>query len=172
MNGIVLHIVRFILFALAQVLVLNNIEPGWGIYPMIYPLFILLLPFNMGTVPLMAISFVFGWTIDMMTNSFGLIASSSVLFAYFRPLFFKAFSPRDGQENIEIGNVYTLGFRWFVLVYGNLLLIQTSWYFIIESFKLNDLLIILRKIVLNVPISFLLSLLVQFIFISNKKTDR
>lgn len=172
MNSIVIHIFRFILFVVVQVLVLNNIEPGWGIYPMIYPLFILLLPFNMNTVQLMAISFIMGWSIDMLTNSFGLHASAAVLFAYMRPVLFKTFSPRDGVETIETGSLYTMGFRWYLLVYGYLLLIHNSWYFMIESFKLNDFFIILRKIALNVPLSFLLSLLVQFIFISNKKADR
>lgn len=53
MNAFVINSIRFLLFVLFQVLVLNNLEIGGGMYPMLYPLFIFLLPFEMGTVPLL-----------------------------------------------------------------------------------------------------------------------
>lgn len=62
MTGIVKHIIRFALFAFFQVLILNNLELGWGVYPMLYPLFIFLLPFEMATVTLLLIAFFFGMT--------------------------------------------------------------------------------------------------------------
>ena len=57
MNVIVNNSIRFVLLVLVQVLILNNLEIGFGIYPMLYPLFILLLPIEMATVTLMFISF-------------------------------------------------------------------------------------------------------------------
>ncbi len=172
MNSFVLNSIRFVLFVLFQVLILNNLEPGLGLYAMIYPLFILMLPFQMGTVPLMLASFAFGLVIDSFSNTFGLHASSAVVMAFFRPLIFKWLSPRDGYDSVESVNVYSMGGRWFLFSYGTLLLIHHAWFFIIESFKLNEFLWILIKIGLSVPCSFLLSLLVQFIFISNKKAVR
>jgi rod shape-determining protein MreD len=172
MGGIILHSIRFILFALFQILVLNNLELGWGAYPMLYPLFIMLLPFEMGTVPLMLISFAMGLTIDAFSNTFGLHASSALVFAYFRPLVFKLFSPRDGYENTEESNIYVMGTRWFFFAFGLLLLIHHTWFFAIEIFKWNEWLLLLRKIALSVPLSFLFSLIVQFIFISGKKSER
>lgn len=65
-----------------------------------------------------------------------------------------------------------MGGRWFLYSYGTLLLIHHTWFFTIESFKWNEFIWILLKIGLSVPSSFLLSLLVQFIFISNKKAVR
>ncbi|WP_148235418.1 rod shape-determining protein MreD [Fluviicola taffensis] len=160
------------MFVLFQVLILNNIEPGFGIYPMIYPLFIFMLPFQLGTVPLMLLSFIFGLVIDSFSNTFGLHASSAVIMAFFRPLIFKWLSPRDGYESVESVNVYSMGGRWFLYAYGTLLLIHNTWFFFIESFKLNEFLWVLLKIGLSVPTSFILSLLVQFIFVSNKKEIR
>src|SRR3989338_10251285 len=109
MGGIILHTVRFILFVLFQVLVLNHLELGWGVYPMLYPLFILLLPFEMATVPLLLIAFAMGLSIDALSNTFGLHASSALIFAYFRPVIFKLFAPLDGYENTEESNIYTMG---------------------------------------------------------------
>jgi len=172
MNNFVLNSIRFVLFVLFQVLILNNLEPGFGLYAMIYPLFIFMLPFQMGTVPLMLLSFAFGLVIDSFSNTFGLHASSAVVMAFFRPIIFKWLSPRDGYETVEAVNVYSMGGRWFLYAYGTLLLIHHTWFFAIESFKLNEFIWILLKIAISVPSSFLLSLLVQFIFISNKKAVR
>ncbi|MNJ83090.1 hypothetical protein D3C87_05040 [compost metagenome] len=172
MNSFVLNSIRFVLFVLFQVLILNNVEPGLGLYIMIYPLFIFMLPFQMGTVPLMLLSFAFGLVIDSFSNTFGLHASSAVVMAFFRPIIFKWLSPRDGYENVESVSVYSMGGRWFLYAYGTLILIHHTWFFAIESFKLNEFIWILLKIGLSAPSSFLLSLLVQFIFISNKKAVR
>lgn len=172
MNVFVANSIRFILFVLFQVLVLNNLEIGGGMYPMLYPLFILLLPFEMGTIPLMLVAFFFGLTIDAFSNTFGLHASSALVFAFFRPIIFKLFSPRDGYENIEVSSVYTMGFRWFLLTFGLLLSIHHFWFFIVEVFKINEILLILRKLLLSLPVSFLLALLTQFIFFQKKKAER
>ena len=86
------HIIRFFLFALIQVLVLNQIEIGWGIQLMIYPVFIMLLPVELSVFYLLLISFIFGMFIDSMSNSYGLHTSALLLFAYLRPLIFKVFA--------------------------------------------------------------------------------
>lgn len=172
MGSILKHSFRFVLFVMLQVLVLNDLGLGLGAYPMLYPLFLLLLPFEIGTVPLMFISFALGFAIDMYSNTFGLHASSALIFAYFRPVIFKLFAPRDGYEGMEESTVYAMGSRWFLYVFGSLLLLHHGWFFLIESFKMNDWLLILRKMVISVPLSFLLSLLVQFIFVSRKKSER
>lgn len=163
---------RFVLFAVFQVLVLNELELGWGVYPMLYPLFILMLPFEMTTVPLLLIAFVFGLSIDALSNTFGLHASSALIFAYFRPVIFKLFAPRDGYENVEEANLYSMGPRWFISAYGLLLLIHHTWFFLIELFTLNEWLLLLRKIGLSVPLSFLFSWLVQLIFIPKRQSER
>lgn len=172
MNLIVINTIRFVLFVLAQGLILNNLEFGWGAMPMLYPLFLLLLPVDTKPVVLMLIAFLFGIAIDSMSNTFGLHASAAVVFAFFRPIIFKAFSNKETIETIEVTNIFTMGTAWFFYTFGTLLLIHHTWFFVIESFKLNDFIIILRKTALSVPMSFLLSILVQFIFISKKTVTR
>jgi rod shape-determining protein MreD len=168
MNYIVANSIRFGLLVLFQIVVLNYLELDFGIYPMLYPMFILMLPIDLGAVPLMLLSFLIGLLIDSASNTFGLHASSAVLMAYFRPQIFNWLSPRDGYETEITPTLYSMGSRWFITAYGTLLLIHHTWYFFVESFKLNEFFWILLKIVLSVIASFLLSLLVQFIFVSNK----
>lgn len=169
---VVIQIVRFILFTMVQVLILNYVEPGWGVYPMLYPLFIMLLPIELGAVPLMIIAFLTGLTIDSLSNGFGLHASAAVVMAYLRPMIFKMFEPRDGYEPDTPPSLYGMGTRWFIYVFGILLLAHQSWYFIVEHLKMNEWLLVLRIIALNTIISFALSMLVQFIFVARRRSER
>lgn len=172
MNTLVANSIRFVLFVLIQVLILNNLEIGFGLYIMIYPLFIIMLPFHMRPVSLMLLSFLLGLVVDSFSNTYGLHASSAVLMAFFRPSIYKWLSPREGYENIESANVYSMGGKWFLVGYGSLLLIHHGWFFTIESFKFNEIGWILLKLIISVPASFLMSLLIQFIFVSNKNSVR
>lgn len=172
MNVIVSNSIRFVLLVLVQVLILNNLEIGFGIYPMLYPLFILLLPIEMATVTLMFISFFFGLTIDAFSNTFGLHASSAVVFAFFRPLIFKLFAPRDGYEMNEMNALNLLSIRWFIVSFIVLLYIHHTWFFIIEVFKWNEFLLILQKISLSAPVSLGLSLMIRTAFMDKSKKER
>lgn len=168
MNQILPNSIRFVLLVIFQVVVLNYLEPGFGIYPMIYPLFIFMLPIEMATVYTMVLAFLIGLSVDSASNTFGLHASSSVLMAYLRPQVLKWLSPREGYENIETPSLYTLGPRLFIYAYFLLLIFHNTWFFFIESFKLNEFLWVLLKIALSSGVSLGLSLLVQFVFLSNK----
>ena len=92
MKIILVHIFRFIFFVLAQALIFNKMEIGLGIHPMIYPLFILLLPFEINAMLLLVIACITGLSIDALSNTYGLHTSSLLVVAYFRPFIFKIFA--------------------------------------------------------------------------------
>ena len=170
MNLFITHSLRFIIFLLAQVLVLNQIEIGLGIQLIIYPLFILLLPVELKTIPLMLIAFVFGLFIDAFSNTYGLHTSALLIFAYMRPLIFKLFAPRDGYDILLEANVFNMGYRWYFKTFGILLLLHHFWFFMFEMFKLNELVFVIQKTFISVPFAILLCLFLQYLFI--KKTDQ
>ena len=114
MNSIVVQILRFLFFVAVQVLVFNQLEIGFGIQLMVYPLYILLLPVEMNIFYLMFVAFGMGLAIDSMSNTYGLHTSALLAFAYFRPLIFKAFAPRDGYDILLETNLFNLGFNWFL----------------------------------------------------------
>ena len=65
MNTLVKNIIRFILFILVQVFVLDKIAPiNKMATPLLYFLFVLWLPFNMSRTWQLLIAFVFGFTLD------------------------------------------------------------------------------------------------------------
>lgn len=166
MNEVIKHSIRFVLLVILQSLILNQLEIGWGIQLMVYPLLIILLPFELGTIYLLAIAFVMGMAIDSISNTYGLHASSLLLVAYLRPQIFKMFAPRDGYDNLKEGNIYEMGTRWFIYVFGTLLFIHHFWFFVLEMFRLNDILLILQKTFISLPLSFLICLLLQALLVS------
>jgi hypothetical protein len=171
MKGVLLHIIRFFFILLLQVLVLNQLEIGFGIQIFIYPLFIFLLPVEIGVFPLMFIAFVLGMGIDSMSDTYGLHSSSLLAFAYLRPAILKLFAPRDGYDALLETNVSNMGFNWFVKTFGLLLLIHHFWFFLLELFKINEILLVLQKTFISGTVSFLMCILLQYLFIRNNKKN-
>lgn len=169
MKGVTRHTIRFILFALAQGLVFGQLDFGLGIHPMIYPLFILMLPFDLGSIAVLIISFFMGISVDFFMNTFGLHASAAVIIAYFRPEIFKLFSPRDGYESFRQPSAGDLGYSWFLSVAGLMVLIHHLWFFFLEYFKISDWFYILQKTVLSGLLTLFIFVLIQTIFFKKQK---
>lgn len=165
MNIIIKHSIRFIFLVLLQGLVLNQLEIGLGIQIMVYPIFILLLPFELGIIFILLLAFVMGLLIDAISNTYGLHTSSLVLFAYLRPIIFKMFAPREGYDVLKESNMYEMGTRWFIYVFGILLLIHHFWFFLMEMFRFDAIGFIFQKTILSFPLSFLFCILLQMLFI-------
>jgi hypothetical protein len=113
----------------------------------------------------MLVAFLIGIIIDSFSNTFGLHASSAVFMAYLRPMVFGWFTPKDSYSNSDSSPADSLENNWFFTAYSSLLLFHHAWFFLMESFKLNELGWILLKIILSVPCSFLVSLFIQNIFL-------
>ena len=170
MNKLLKNSLRFVLFLLVQTLILNQIEIGFGIQLMIYPLFIMLLSFDTGVLSLLAISFTLGICIDAFSNTFGLHTSSLLVFSFLRPVIFKLFDTREGYDLLLEPTVLNMGNGWFIKSFGSLLLIHHFWFYLLEMFKLNDMGYVLQKTVYSLPLSFFLCVLLQYLFFNKKYT--
>lgn len=169
MNNILNHIVRFVLLVLVQVFILNQLEIGWGILIMAYPLFVFLLPYELNISITLFISFVMGVCIDIMSNTFGLHTSSLLLFAYLRPIIFSRFASQEDYEMTREANIYTMGANWFIFTFGLLLLLHHLWFFLFEVANFNELFYIFRKTILSTIVSFLVCVGLQIIFVQKPK---
>lgn len=165
MNEILKYSWHFVLFALIQILVLNQIEIGWGIQVFLTPLYTLLLPFEINVFLLMIISFFLGLSVDIMSNTFGLHASAMVTTAALRPFIFKIFAPRDGYDNLLTPNIFTMGRNWYIRTFGTMLIVHHLWFFLLEIFKFSELLYVFQKTGLSLILSFIVCLLIQFVIV-------
>jgi len=170
MNNLLIHIVRLIIFVLAQGLIFGQLEFGAGIHPMIYPLFILMLPFDISPILLMVMAFITGISVDFFMNTFGLHASAAVLVAYVRPELYRLFAPRDGYDVLKEPTMSEYGYKWFLYVAGIATIIHHLWFFLLEHFSLSDWLIVLQKTTLSTLVTMSILLIIQILFFKKPKT--
>jgi hypothetical protein len=163
------HFLRFVILILVQSLIFNQLELGFGIQFMIYPLFILLLPHDISVFINLIVAFLLGILIDMLSNTYGLHASSAVFLALIRGRIFKLFEQRDAYEVGAELSIQNMGFQWVLYVQGSLLLLHHFWFFLMEIFRIDELFFILQKTILSVISSFILLVLIQMIFIKKSR---
>jgi len=170
-TSILTHSIRLFLLFFIQVLILNIIPVSFGAQLMIYPLFIFLLPVELNIFYLMLIAFGFGGLIDLFSDTFGMHASALMVFAYFRPIIFKLFAPRDGYDSLLENNMFQMGFGWFLKSFGILLFIHHFWFFMLDIFRVTEILYILQKTGVSVVASFVLCVLFQLLFLRKPKKE-
>lgn len=170
MSNLLKHIIRLIIFVLAQGLIFGQLEFGVGIHPMIYPLFILMLPFDIRPIVLMLMAFIAGIGVDFFMNTFGLHASAAVLVAYIRPELFRLFAPRDGYDILKEPTASEYGFMWFLYVAGITTLIHHLWFFLLEHFKWSDMFQVLQKTVLSALVTMVIFIIIQILFFKKYKS--
>ncbi len=154
----------FIFLVFFQGLVVQNVNLSLYFNPMVYPLLILILPFEFGVLATMAIALVLGLSVDSFSNGFGLHASATLLIAYLRPTILRIIRPRDGYNNLLTPTIYDMGPMWFMSYASITLVIHHFWYFAIEMFRLDHFFFLLSKTISSVLFSLLLIFLIQYIF--------
>lgn len=168
-NTWVKYSVYFVLIVLIQGLVVNNIQVNAYLNPMIYPIMIMMLPFELGLMATMAVALVLGLSVDMFSNTFGLNASAALVIGYLRPTVLNLIKPRDGYDPVLLPSIHDMGKLWFLSYAGVILFIHHLWFFIIEILRFDQFFHILFKTVLSVVFSLAIIILFQYIFYKPSK---
>ncbi len=162
------NIIRFIGLLLFQTLILNQVELHGVVNPYIYPLFILLLPFETPKWALLFLGFAMGISIDFFTNTPGLHAAASVLIAYLRPVVLRLNKPISGYESFHQPNIGSLGFNWFVFYAGVCITIHHFALFFLESYSFSYFFYTLTKVVASTIMSLIIVIIYQYLFYSKR----
>lgn len=149
------YIVQFFLLLLFQVLILNNITLNWWTQPTgfpvftpyIYPLFILLIPFEAPVWLLLILGFICGSIVDSFMNTPGMHAFAMVLVAYLRTNVLLALLPKNMKEYHQLSpSVKTMGWPPFLTYSAFLILVHHTVFFIIELWSFSNFGYLLLKI--------------------------
>lgn len=159
----------FVLIVLVQGLVIQNIQINEYLNPMIYPVMILLLPFELNVLGSLVVALVLGLAVDSFGNGFGLNASATMVIGYLRPSLLKMIKPRDGYDASLLPTIHDMGKLWFLTYATLLLFIHHLWFFTIEIFRFDLFFLILSKTISSVVFSLLLIILFQYIFYKPSK---
>ncbi len=166
MSTLLKNIIRFLLFILVQVYILNQIPPlHQFIVPYIYFLYILWLPFNLGRFPLLIIAFLFGLSLDYFTGTMGLHAAACSLIAYIRPFLLSLLIPKESTEQSYVEpSLSSMGWAPYSLYISLLTFLHHFYLVLLEWLQFGDFVYFLGKITATTGISLLLIFITEMLF--------
>lgn len=167
MNSPIKHIIIFLGLFILQTLVLNQINVNGYINPYVFPLFIILLPFDTKPWMLLLLGFSFGLFIDLFNGTMGMHAFATTLMAFLRPYFLKTFQPKSEKYNYP--SLRNNGFTWLLVYVMSMLAIHHICYFFIEAGSLSGFFQTILLIFVSLIISTIISFLLLFTFNSSEK---
>ena len=171
MSDLVRNTIRFVLFILVQYYVLFQIRPlHQFVVPYIYYLYVLWLPFSMGRMSLMLVSFLFGLTLDYFTQTPGLHAAACVMIAYLRSFVVNILIPQEGAEqNYKSPSPVSMGWAPYAVYVLVLTLLHHIYLVLLEWLQFGSFLFFLGKILATSGISLMLVLITELLFFRKEK---
>lgn len=171
MSDLVRNSIRFALFILVQYYVLFQIRPlHQFVVPYIYYLYVLWLPFSMGRMSLMLVSFLFGLTLDYFTQTPGLHAAACVMIAYLRSFVVNILIPQEGAEqNYKSPSPVSMGWAPYAVYVLVLTLLHHIYLVLLEWLQFGSFLFFLGKVLATTGISLMLVLITELLFFRKEK---
>lgn len=166
-NSIFLHILRFVLLVLAQVLIGNHLNFLGFINPMVYVIFFYWYPTKGSQALFMGIAFLLGFTVDVFSDTPALHALASVTVAYTRPVLLQfCFGMNYEPKNFSFKTTTRLQRITFL---GLLVVLHHTIFFVSEILSISHFLLILKKIVTTSIVTWVLCLLCNALFSGKRK---
>ena len=166
MSDFLRNIIRFILFILIQVYILNKIPHLHRfITPYLYFIFILWLPFSVSRQWLLIIGFLTGLTLDYFTMTPGLHAAACLLVAFFRPYIIGILTPKDYSEfNYREPSPKALLWTPYLIYVFTLTLLHHGYMVFLQWLSFGSFLDFIIKVISTTGISMLLIITVELLF--------
>lgn len=163
---------RFIFFALLQGLIFNNFD-FYDIYdPYICLVFIITFPIKVDKITFMIISFIFGFALDLYSNSLGINTAACLSIAFLRSYIlnfvFGSFYDPHGIKLIK-NYVSESTFSQKLLYISAIILIHHLILFSLETFSFEFISLIIIKTVITSIISLIFCSTFIYIMIENEK---
>ena len=171
MSDLLKNIIRFTIFILVQVFILNRIPPLHRfVSPYLYFLFLLWLPFRMHRLALTALGFLFGFTLDMFTKTPGLHAAACTLVAYIRPFLISLMMPKEKMEiSYSEPSVKSMGWMPYMVYVLLLTFFHHGYLVFLEWMQFGNFWYFLGKVLATTGISLLLVGLTELLFVRKSR---
>jgi hypothetical protein len=159
----------FFIFFLIQVFILKDLVLFGYAFCFLYVFFMLGLPHEVPTIPLLLIGFFLGLLIDLFYDSLGMHAGSTVLLAFFRNPWIKAIMPTGGYDDNVPPTILNMGLGWHLLYCLPLVLIHHSAFFYIDSLGTQQYLPFVTRVLSSMVFTVLLGTIIQAIFYKKER---
>ena len=164
------NIGRFALLMAIQLLVLNYVYLGGYVMPMLYVLFILMLPTDTKRIPMLLIAFLTGLTADIMSGALGFQALACTVVAMLRIWFADRILTRGEPVIISRPSIYSVTPQYFITY---LLLMLGVFYLVFytsELFGFRGFGGVLRSTICSTIFTATLAVLYQLIFLKKENS--
>ncbi len=171
MKNISNYFFSFILLLLIQVFVLNNINLFGYINPYLYLLLILSLPFKIKHTPLIFISFLVGYSVDLLSGGIiGLHVASAVLVGFIRPFIIHGISSNESEYDTKSHpSLVNMGFKWYITYCILLVGAHHILYYYMESFTFSSFFSTFFRSIFNTVFTVLTIVIYQMISFRSRK---
>lgn len=163
-----INLIRLVVLLLVQVLIFSNIRFSIFVNPYVFPLFILLLPFETPRWLLMFIGMGAGLLLDFFLGSTGMHAAACLFIGYARPFLINIITPKGTEFEIS-PNLFAQGITWFSIYISVTMFIYLSFYFVVEAATFYNFFWLLLKIIGSTVVSVLFILVLLYFFSARKK---
>lgn len=124
---------------LLQIFILDNISLGIYFHPLIYPVFIILLPLDTRHVWVVLLSALLGVLMDVMTGTDGLNVIAATATGFFRPMVVGATCGRTVGPDDTLPALYRVTAKSLAWYIGSMILLHSAIYFFMETLSLRHL---------------------------------
>lgn len=171
MSDLLKNIIRFAIFILVQVFILNRIPPLHRfVSPYLYFLFLLWLPFRMPRLGLTLLGFLFGMTLDMFTKTPGLHAAACTLVAYIRPFMVSLLMPKEKMEiSYSEPSVTSMGWMPYVTYVLVLTLLHHGYLVLLEWLQFGSFWYFSGKVLASTGVSLMLVAVTELLFVRKSR---
>lgn len=158
----------FLVYLLLQVVLMQDVVLFDVAFCFIYLGYLLLLPFETGSIRLMLLGFIMGLSVDIFFNTFGIHAAASVFIMYVRPYVVRVLAPRGGYEPGMNPKLRVMGVQWFS---GYSLLLIFLHHFVLFFAEAGFVMpgYTMLKVVASTAFTFVVLVLVQYLFYSDRR---
>lgn len=155
----------FLVFVLAQAIVLGRIHLFGCATPLLYVWFVALLPRNYPKWGSLLWSFLMGLSVDIFSNTPGVAAASLTLIGVLQPYFFTLFAPHDSVEDLE-PSIKNIGPTKYIYYISVLVVLYCTLFYSLEMFSFLDWLFWLQCVVGSALVT--LALILTFEIVRSK----
>ena len=150
MHRITQYIVLFVILMLLQAFMFDNLALSTYFNPMIYVVFIILLPIESLPAVVLLSGLALGLTADMLTGGQGLNTAATLPAAFLRQPLLSQLCDRDDMRDGGIPSAQRLGSEWrFFQLSGTVILVHHTLFFVLESFSWQMLPYTMLRLVLS-----------------------
>lgn len=153
---IIRYFFLFIIMILAQVIIFNNLCLFNVAIPIVFIYFIIKLPITLSANWVLTLSFIIGFCIDIFSDTHGMHSLACSIIAMMRRNILRLYFQREDDLTNPEPSIHSLGIGVYTKYVFTIVLLYNTLIFLIESFSIFNLGLLILRIIASTLLTFLL----------------